>query len=102
MQKDYKRQGARSANEGMSIKQWLGTFFIMLIPVVNIIAFFVWLFGGGKNRTRINFVRASLIWAILITAIFAIIMFVFLNQLKDLFGEYIPEFQRIVTRFIPQ
>ncbi len=89
-----------SPNEGMSLKQWLGTFLLLIIPVVNVIAFFVWLFGGGKNRTRINFVRASLIFALIIGILSTLVFFFFLEQLKSVIEDNMPTFQHLIAQHI--
>ena len=35
---------------------------ILIIPIVNIIMLFIWGFGGGVNKTKANYCKASLIW----------------------------------------
>lgn len=46
----------------ISIKDWMLTMLIMMIPIVNIIMMFVYAFGDG-NPSKKNYFKASLIWA---------------------------------------
>ena len=46
----------------MSVGEWMVTLLILIIPIVNIIMLFVWGFGGGVNKTKANYFKASLIW----------------------------------------
>ena len=51
----------------LSTGEWFLTMFILGIPLVGIVMYFVWAFGAG-NINRANFCRAGLIWlAIAIT-----------------------------------
>ncbi|MBR1736002.1 MAG: hypothetical protein IJ736_03145 [Firmicutes bacterium] len=45
----------------VSVKEWLITFLIMFVPVVNIIMIFLWAFGGGVSPTKANLFKLSLI-----------------------------------------
>jgi len=45
----------------MSVKDWLITLIIMIIPLVNIIMLFVWGFGGGTNLNKANWAKAQLL-----------------------------------------
>lgn len=59
----------------LSLGQYLGIMFLMLIPLVNIILLFIWSFGNNNVNKR-NYARATLImfaiffilWIILIIA----------------------------------
>lgn len=60
----------------LTVGEWFVTMLILALPLVNIIMFFVWAFGGGGNINRRNYCRAGLIWvaiAIVIGIGFAII-----------------------------
>lgn len=61
----------RDHNE-MTVGNWLLTFLILAIPLLNIIMLFVWAFGDG-NQTRATYAKATLLW-ILIVAVFMIIV----------------------------
>ena len=56
----------------MSINDWLITFLVLLIPIVNIIMLFVWAFSSNTNRNKSNWAKASLIYSIIIPFIFLI------------------------------
>lgn len=63
--------------EPVSFKEWMITILIMLIPVVNIVMFFVWAFGGSAKKSKSNFFKAMLIYlaiAIIIEIIAVIAM----------------------------
>ncbi len=61
----------------MSVKDWMITYLIFIIPIVNIIMLFVWAFGSGStaNPNKINFAKANLIWAAIVIVL-CIIIFV--------------------------
>lgn len=44
----------------MSIKDWIITLIILIIPIVNIVMMFVWAFGQG-NPNKQNYFKAYLI-----------------------------------------
>jgi uncharacterized integral membrane protein len=48
---------------------------VMIIPIVNIIMMFVWAFGEG-NPTKKNYFKASLLWAAIIIAIYAVVFII--------------------------
>ena len=45
---------------------------ILAIPLVNIVMLFVWAFGGGVNKTKANYCKASLIWIAIAIAMWII------------------------------
>lgn len=50
-----------SESEVVSVKDWIITMLILMIPLVNIVMVFVWAFGGGTNPSKANYFKASLI-----------------------------------------
>jgi hypothetical protein len=56
----------------VSIWDWIITFILMVIPIVNFVMIFVWAFGGGCSASKANWAKAILIfWVIgIILAIF--------------------------------
>ena len=44
-----------------TVKQWLGTLALLMIPIVNIVLVFVWAFSKSTNINKRNFARASLL-----------------------------------------
>ena len=51
-------------NQVMSVKEWIVTMLIMMIPVANIVMLFVWAFGNG-NENRKNYCRVQLIFMLI-------------------------------------
>lgn len=47
----------------MSVKDWIITMVIMMIPLVNIVMLFVWGFSDSDNRNRSNWAKAQLLMA---------------------------------------
>ena len=50
----------------MSVGDWLVTFLLMWIPLVNIILLFVWAFGGDTRLSRKTWAQATLILLVVI------------------------------------
>jgi len=59
----------------MTLGNWLTTFLLLAIPVVNIVLLFVWAFGKGVNKSKKTYCQAELI----ILGIVLILYFVFLG-----------------------
>lgn len=45
----------------ISLGEWIITFIVLAIPLVNIVMLFVWGFSIGTNPSKQNFCRATLI-----------------------------------------
>ena len=58
----------------MTVGSWLGTLFLLLIPVVNIVCILLWTFGLG-NKSRVSLIRAYVVILIL-----AVILYIALRQ----------------------
>lgn len=63
----------------VSIKEWLITNLIMMIPLVNIVMMLVWAFSSNTNPNKANYFKAALI-------LFAIVMVIYLVLAVVLFG----------------
>jgi hypothetical protein len=61
----------------MSIGDWLITYLITAIPIINIIMLFVWAFGNSDNTIRSTWAKATLVWFLIIIVIYTIFMMVF-------------------------
>lgn len=57
----------------MTVKDWIVTFIVCAIPLVNIIMLFVWAFSDNANPNKRNYAKASL----LLTAIFIVLYVLF-------------------------
>ncbi|MGL5318038.1 MAG: hypothetical protein ACRC9Q_05020 [Bacteroidales bacterium] len=68
----------------ISVKEWLITLLISFIPLVNVILFMVWGFGGGVNPNKASFARASLIFVLIYFLAIAFSLGRYLTQLKEM------------------
>lgn len=60
----------------VSVKKWIITLLIMMIPLVNIICLIVWAFNDSENKNRSNWAKAQLLiflLAVVLGVIFAMI-----------------------------
>jgi hypothetical protein len=60
----------------MSVKDWIITFIITIIPFVNIIMLFVWAFSSNGNLNRANWAKAALLLfaiSIILSILFSVI-----------------------------
>ncbi len=55
----------------MTMKDWIITLLIMMIPLINIIMMFVWAFGEG-NPNRKNYFKATLLIAVIILGLYLV------------------------------
>lgn len=62
--------------EPVSVKEWLITFLILIIPIVNIVMLFVWAFGDGK-KSKQNYFKAYLIWIGIIIVLYILLLILF-------------------------
>lgn len=49
----------------VTLGEWMLTLFITFIPIVNIIMFVVWAFSGSTKRSKSNWAKAMLLWAVI-------------------------------------
>ena len=63
----------------VSVKEWLITNLIMMIPLVNIVMMLVWAFNSNTNPNKANYFKAALI-------LFAIVMVIYLVLAVVFFG----------------
>ena len=61
----------------VSVSDWLITLLVSVIPIVNIIMFFVWAFRRKTNPNKANLAKAILIWLAISIVIWVIIILVF-------------------------
>jgi hypothetical protein len=60
----------------LSTKDWLITLIITIIPIVNIIMFFVWAFGDGTNPNKANWAKASLLLTAIIAVLYVVLVLI--------------------------
>ena len=63
----------------VSVKEWLLTNLIMMIPLVNLIMMLVWAFSSNTNPNKANYFKAAFI-------LFAIVMAIYLVLAVVIFG----------------
>ncbi|MDE7323202.1 MAG: hypothetical protein K2N73_10890 [Lachnospiraceae bacterium] len=51
--------------EPVSFADWMVTTLILCIPCLNIIMMFVWAFGSGTKKSKSNYFKAMLVWALI-------------------------------------
>lgn len=62
--------------EPVSFGEWMVSLLLMMIPCVNIIMMFVFAFGNSK-KSKSNFFKAQLVWALISIVLCIIITVVF-------------------------
>lgn len=62
----------------VSVKEWLITNLIMMIPLVNIVMMLVWAFGSNTNPNKANYFKATLILFAIVMVIYLVLAVVFL------------------------
>jgi succinate dehydrogenase/fumarate reductase cytochrome b subunit len=70
----------------VTVKDWLITTLILLIPIVNIIMMFVWAFGDGTNPSKANYFKASLIWIAIVLGLYLIFGIAIAGIIASTFG----------------
>lgn len=63
----------------ISVGGWIGIFFLMLIPIVNLILLIIWACGGCRKTAKTKYARAVLIMAV-IMIILSIVMFILFKE----------------------
>lgn len=80
-------QAQVTSSEPAKIKDFLIFYLLMLIPIFNIIYLIMVAIGGPNYKASLtNYVRASLIWAAIITVLYVIILLIFGAAIFSMFG----------------
>lgn len=56
------------------VKDWIVALLISCIPIVNIVMWFIWAFGGNANPNKQNFFKAYLLIALIALIVYAVIL----------------------------
>ncbi len=72
----------------MSVKDWLITYLLMIIPIANIVLLFVWAFGSGTNPNKANWAKASLLWFVIVMVLYFIIFAAILAPMMGSMNNY--------------
>ncbi|MDU0202033.1 hypothetical protein ACYEXS_24435 [Paenibacillus sp. MAH-36] len=71
----------------MTVKNWLITSLILMIPIVNIVMLFIWAFGDSANKNKSNYAKASLLMALIFIVLYAIIAIAFFSIFADILSK---------------
>ena len=78
----------------MSIGQWLFTFLICIIPIVNIVMLIVWAVSNKpKDAVRRNWARAQIIWTVIMSVISVVACMILFTSIAAFFSSYSDEWQ---------
>lgn len=66
-----------STSQVMSVKEWIISLVLMIIPFVNIVMLFIWAFGSSTNKNKSNWAKASLILMAIGLVLYIIIIALF-------------------------
>lgn len=69
-------QGGSEMEEPMSLKEWLITDLLLLIPCANFILIFVWAFSSSEKKSKSNFFKAQLIFMGCILAFYLLLFII--------------------------
>jgi hypothetical protein len=58
----------------ISVGEWLITYLLLSIPLVNIVMLFVWAFGSSTHPSKANWAKASLIWVAIATVLYIVVL----------------------------
>ena len=58
----------------VSIKEWLLTNLILMIPLVNIVMTLVWAFSSNTNPNKANYFKAALILFVIVMVIYLVLV----------------------------
>jgi len=75
----------------VSIGDWIITYLIMMIPLINIIMLFVWGLGSNTQPSKANWAKATLIWFVIAFVIAIVISVVFGAAIAIIASEH-PDF----------
>ena len=66
----------KDISQPMSVSDWIITFLIMIVPIVNIVMLFIWGFGSNTNLSKASWAKATLLWFCIITVIYVLFLII--------------------------
>ena len=57
-------------SEPISVKEWVITYLIVSLPIINVVMLFVWAFSKNIHLSKANWAKAALIWVVIIMALY--------------------------------
>ncbi len=65
--------------EPVSVKEWIITMLLLMIPIVNLVLMFVWAFSSEEKKSKSNYFKASLIIAAVLLALYFLVFIVIIG-----------------------
>ncbi len=65
--------------EEVTLKEWIVTLLITVIPVVNVIMYFVWAFSENTKSSKANWAKATIILFAALVAIYILVFVVIMG-----------------------
>jgi ABC-type multidrug transport system permease subunit len=72
--------------EPVGVGEWMLTTLVMMIPLVNIIMMFVWAFSSKTKKSKSNYFKAALIWALIWLGVVVVILIAFAIVVLIIYG----------------
>jgi len=63
-------------SQPMSVSDWIITYLIMIVPIVNIVMLFIWGFGSNTNLSKASWAKAVLLLFCIIMVIYALFLLI--------------------------
>ena len=63
----------KDISQPMSVSDWIITFLIMIVPIVNIVMLFIWGFGSNTNLSKASWAKAVLLLFCIIMVIYILL-----------------------------
>lgn len=79
-------QGDGNLEEPVTFADWMISMLIMWIPCVNIVMIFVWAFGSNTKKSKSNYFKAALVWAVIGIVLSVVMMVAFGAIFASLLG----------------
>lgn len=73
----YQNSQSTHLEEPVSVKEWVVTYLILMIPLVNIVMLFVWGFGDSAKMSKANAMKAYLILSGIIIGLYVLVFIIF-------------------------
>lgn len=70
--------------EVISLKEWIITLLIMVIPIVNIVMLFVWAFSDNTPKSKSNWAKAKLVIMLLSFLLTIVLLILFWGAIAAL------------------
>lgn len=61
----------------MTVKDWIITSLITMIPIAGFVMLFVWAFGDGANPNKANWAKASLLMMLIVIGLMIVLFVLF-------------------------